>query len=242
MGQQQRDTHDRSIKHQKHFARPRNNLGCICALYRVIFVGFPRPLEPCAADTSITYAPQVESTQLAALLHEHHDFFIARQHPLAKSWLYVVKIDLSRTITPDIKDGGSTRNEAHITRTTHETDGSHVDRVWRRPRLKPHRGISRQRNLDRRGSPLVFEGLRQDSNHREALSSSRNSRKSQLQLPDHTGTPGLENEQWQVLIALHRTLLHEHHDFFLAAQHPSANPALRYPLASKYAMPAQMWH
>lgn len=50
----------------------------------------------------------------------------------------------------------------------------------------------------------------------------------------------LNNEQWQALIALHRTLLHEHHDFFLASQHPSANPALRR-LASKYAMPARMW-
>lgn len=44
----------------------------------------------------------------------------------------------------------------------------------------------------------------------------------------------------QALIALHRTLLHEHHDFFLASQHPSASPALRR-LASKYAMPARMW-
>ncbi|KAI0118301.1 hypothetical protein GGR51DRAFT_498963 [Nemania sp. FL0031] len=50
----------------------------------------------------------------------------------------------------------------------------------------------------------------------------------------------LNNEQWQALIALHRTLLHEHHDFFLASQHPSANQALRR-LASKYAMPARMW-
>lgn len=50
----------------------------------------------------------------------------------------------------------------------------------------------------------------------------------------------LNNEQWQALIALHRTLLHEHHDFFLASQHPSPNPALRR-LASKYAMPARMW-
>lgn len=50
----------------------------------------------------------------------------------------------------------------------------------------------------------------------------------------------LKNEQWQALIALHRTLLHEHHDFLLASQHPSANPALRR-LASKYAMPARMW-
>ncbi|KAJ3561129.1 hypothetical protein NPX13_g9063 [Xylaria arbuscula] len=50
----------------------------------------------------------------------------------------------------------------------------------------------------------------------------------------------LNNEQWQALIALHRTLLHEHHDFFLASQHPSASPALKR-LASKYAMPARMW-
>jgi hypothetical protein len=49
-----------------------------------------------------------------------------------------------------------------------------------------------------------------------------------------------DNEKWQLLIALHRTLLHEHHDFFLASQHPSASPALR-KLASKYAMPARMW-
>ncbi|KAG9240285.1 hypothetical protein BJ878DRAFT_546415 [Calycina marina] len=67
----------------------------------------------------------------------------------------------------------------------------------------------------------------------------------------------LNNEQWQALITLHRTLLHEHHDFFLASQHPSASPALRR-LASKCtypsthvvsfanpritdAMPARMW-
>lgn len=54
------------------------------------------------------------------------------------------------------------------------------------------------------------------------------------------GAAKLNNEQWQALIALHRTLLHEHHDFFLASQHPSASPALR-KLASKYAMPARMW-
>jgi len=44
----------------------------------------------------------------------------------------------------------------------------------------------------------------------------------------------------QALIALHRTLLHEHHDFFLASQHPSASPSLK-KLAQKYAMPARMW-
>jgi len=53
-------------------------------------------------------------------------------------------------------------------------------------------------------------------------------------------TNPLSNEQWQALIALHRTLIHEHHDFFLASQHPSSSPALRR-LATKYAMPARMW-
>ncbi|KAF1998706.1 hypothetical protein P154DRAFT_409213, partial [Amniculicola lignicola CBS 123094] len=45
---------------------------------------------------------------------------------------------------------------------------------------------------------------------------------------------------WIAMIALHRTLLHEHHDFLLASQHPRASPALRR-LASKYSMPARMW-
>ncbi|PQE25047.1 hypothetical protein CJF31_00005896 [Rutstroemia sp. NJR-2017a BVV2] len=57
---------------------------------------------------------------------------------------------------------------------------------------------------------------------------------------DSSSQSKLNNEQWQALIALHRTLLHEHHDFFLASQHPSASLALRR-LASKYAMPARMW-
>ena len=50
----------------------------------------------------------------------------------------------------------------------------------------------------------------------------------------------LSNEQWQALIALHKQLLHEHHDFFLASQHPSASPTLSR-LAAKYSMPARMW-
>ncbi|KAI9878115.1 MAG: hypothetical protein M1830_001832 [Pleopsidium flavum] len=58
--------------------------------------------------------------------------------------------------------------------------------------------------------------------------------------PETGQQPKLSNEQWQALIALHRTLLHEHHDFFLASQHPSASPALRR-LAGKYTMPARMW-
>lgn len=54
------------------------------------------------------------------------------------------------------------------------------------------------------------------------------------------GNQDLAPDHWQALIALHRTLLHEHHDFFLASQHPSASPALRR-LAGKYTMPARMW-
>ncbi|KAL2044718.1 hypothetical protein N7G274_002492 [Stereocaulon virgatum] len=50
----------------------------------------------------------------------------------------------------------------------------------------------------------------------------------------------LRNDQWQALIALHKQLLLEHHDFFLASQHPSTRPALSR-LAAKYAMPARMW-
>jgi hypothetical protein len=50
----------------------------------------------------------------------------------------------------------------------------------------------------------------------------------------------LASDHWQALIALHRTLLHEHHDFFLASQHPSASLALQR-LAAKYSMPARMW-
>ncbi|KAJ6142227.1 DNA/RNA-binding domain E.t1.c1-type [Penicillium chrysogenum] len=46
--------------------------------------------------------------------------------------------------------------------------------------------------------------------------------------------------QWQALVSLHRTLLYEHFDFFLASQHPSASPVLR-DLADKYGMPARMW-
>ena len=57
---------------------------------------------------------------------------------------------------------------------------------------------------------------------------------------DPTERTSLRNDQWQSLIALHKQLLHEHHDFFLASQHPSASPALSR-LAAKYSMPARMW-
>jgi hypothetical protein len=50
----------------------------------------------------------------------------------------------------------------------------------------------------------------------------------------------LSNEQWQGLIAIHRLLLHKHHDFFLASQHPSASDQLK-DLAGRYAMLARLW-
>lgn len=49
----------------------------------------------------------------------------------------------------------------------------------------------------------------------------------------------LSKEQWQALIALHRTLLNEHHDFFSATRHHMAPWELRM-LASKYAMPLRL--
>ena len=63
---------------------------------------------------------------------------------------------------------------------------------------------------------------------------------SAAQEKDPTKKMNLKNDQWQSLIALHKQLLHEHHDFFLASQHPSASPALSR-LAAKYSMPARMW-
>ncbi|KAH6980507.1 hypothetical protein EDB80DRAFT_825953 [Ilyonectria destructans] len=56
----------------------------------------------------------------------------------------------------------------------------------------------------------------------------------------NTDANKLNDKEWQALIELHRTLLHEHYDFFLASQHPSASEALS-GLASKYAMAARMW-
>ena len=56
----------------------------------------------------------------------------------------------------------------------------------------------------------------------------------------HDSKSQLGVEQWQALIALHRTLLYEHHDFLMASQHPSATEELK-GLALKYSMPARMW-
>jgi hypothetical protein len=55
----------------------------------------------------------------------------------------------------------------------------------------------------------------------------------QASLPVSNRDSKSASDRWQVLIVLHRSLLHQHHDFFMAAQHPSASPALRH-LASRY--------
>ena len=57
---------------------------------------------------------------------------------------------------------------------------------------------------------------------------------------EHARNNPVTSDQWRSLIALHKQLLHEHHDFFLASQHPSASNNLSR-LAAKYIMPARMW-
>jgi len=41
-----------------------------------------------------------------------------------------------------------------------------------------------------------------------------------------TAAGGVPKLQWQALITLHHTLLHEYHNFFLASQHPSASTTI----------------
>ena len=65
-------------------------------------------------------------------------------------------------------------------------------------------------------------------------------REAMSQRPPGTKMSKLTDDQWKSLIALHKQLLHEHHDFFLASQHPSASINLSR-LAGKYSMPARMW-
>lgn len=58
--------------------------------------------------------------------------------------------------------------------------------------------------------------------------------------------PDLDPGQWQALIALHRTLLYEHHDFLMSVlpttkESPAPAPQIRNVLTTKYSMPARMW-
>jgi hypothetical protein len=50
----------------------------------------------------------------------------------------------------------------------------------------------------------------------------------------------LNDEKYQALYNLHRTLLHEHCDFLMACFYPSASPELNQ-LAKKRQMPARLW-
>ena len=47
--------------------------------------------------------------------------------------------------------------------------------------------------------------------------------------------------QWQTLVELHRALMHEHYDFLMASQHPSAAPALLI-LAKTHNTPSRLWN
>ncbi|KAF5981585.1 hypothetical protein FBULB1_4696 [Fusarium bulbicola] len=60
------------------------------------------------------------------------------------------------------------------------------------------------------------------------------------QLSNTDANSKLNDKQWQILIELHRTLLNEHHDFFLVIQQPSATPGMR-EVASQYSMPGRLW-
>ncbi|KAL3431854.1 hypothetical protein BDV09DRAFT_188017 [Aspergillus tetrazonus] len=50
----------------------------------------------------------------------------------------------------------------------------------------------------------------------------------------------LSQQEWQMLVSLHRVLLEEYHAFFLASQQQAAGPAVNR-LAEQYAMPSRLW-
>ncbi|KAK4446082.1 hypothetical protein QBC34DRAFT_470166 [Podospora aff. communis PSN243] len=104
-----------------------------------------------------------------------------------------------------------------------------IEKIFKQPRTRP---ISqRQLAFEVKG---IYAGLLIVENKCIEVISAQNA------LGDGANTK-FNNEQWQALISWRRTLLYEYHDFFLATQHPSSSPAMRR-LASKYAMPARMWH
>ena len=140
--------------------------------------------------------------------------------------------NLPNTI-PQAKPTGPVQIYANRTRVgqTEEEPAEEPSRIIREPETRP---ISQEQLVaEVKG---IYAGLVMV----EAKCIEVDNKQAALAQSDPGSLPKLNNEQWQALIALHRTLLHEHHDFFLASQHPSASPALRR-LASKYAMPARMW-
>lgn len=127
----------------------------------------------------------------------------------------------SKTEEPEPEPGPNTEAEAD------ESEDASVSQMIRQPETRP---ISQEQLVaEVKG---IYAGL--------VMVESKCIEVDNAQSANKDSPQPLNNEQWQALIALHRTLLHEHHDFFLASQHPSASPALRR-LASKYAMPARMW-
>lgn len=52
----------------------------------------------------------------------------------------------------------------------------------------------------------------------------------------------LNDEQWQALIGLHRTLPHEHHDFFLASQHAGESVSQACKVSMKSLSPSNRQH
>lgn len=64
-------------------------------------------------------------------------------------------------------------------------------------------------------------------------------RNSDLLIAQSESQNELSDYQWQALVSLHWTLLHEHHDFFPTSQHLSASLVWKQ-LLKRYAMPAQM--
>ncbi|KAF9767962.1 hypothetical protein IL306_014798 [Fusarium sp. DS 682] len=130
-----------------------------------------------------------------------------------------------QTVSPDSPQQGSTTAQ-QPTRSSSNDDGS-TSKMMRQPETRP---ISQgQLVAEVKG---IYAGL--------VMVETKCIEVDNAQSSNTDANLRLNNEQWQALIALHRTLLHEHHDFFLASQHPSASPALQR-LASKYAMPARMW-
>ena len=86
----------------------------------------------------------------------------------------------------------------------------------------------------------IYSGLVMVENKCVNVVNTQNQAMQQAESGDEQAQYSLKIDHFQALIALHRTLLHEHHDFFHASQHPSAGPAIR-DLALRYSMPARMW-
>ena len=102
--------------------------------------------------------------------------------------------------------------------------GSLTDRSRRNPPAARELANLRSRNLrcGRRGICRLCHGRSQKSEWQSETDSFSLLRKGSC---PHTGLSVLTEEQQQVLLALHKSWLHEHHNFSLALPHSSTNPA-----------------